>query len=57
MQKRFIEECIIDKIMQRRKISKNMATKLYKNSLLYNAVVEEILNQVDYLVINNIELV
>lgn len=57
MQKRFIEECIIDKIIQRRKVSKSMATKLYKNSLLYNAVVEEILNQVDYLVINDIELV
>ena len=57
MQKRFIEECIIDKIIQRRKVSKSMATKLYKNSLLYNAVIEEILNQVDYLVINDIELV
>ena len=57
MKKRFIEESIIDKIMQRRKVSKSMATKLYKNSLLYNTVVNEILDQIDYLVSNNIELV
>jgi len=57
MQKRFIEESIIEKIMQRRKVSKSMATKLYKNSLLYNTVVNEILDQVDYLVYNKIELV
>lgn len=57
MQKRFIEESIIEKIMNRRKVSKSMATKLYKNSLLYNCVVNEILDQIDYLVTNNIELV
>lgn len=57
MQKRFIEESIIEKIIQRRKVSKTMATKLYKNSLLYNCVVNEILDQIDYLVSNNVELI
>lgn len=57
MQKKIIEESIINKIMDRRKVSKSMATKLYKNSLLYNCVVNEILDQIDYLVTNNIELI
>ena len=57
MQKRFIEESIIEKIIQRRNVSKTMATKLYKNSLLYNCVVNEILDQIDYLVSNNVELI
>lgn len=56
MQKRFIEENIIDKIMQRHHISKNRAMILYKNSLLYNTVVDEILEKVDFLIYNKIEL-
>ena len=56
MQKRFVEEFIIEKIMKRRKVSKSMATKLYKNSLMYNCVVEAILEQIDFLVCSNVEL-
>lgn len=57
MQKKFIEEIIMDKIMQRYQVSKSMAAKLYKNSLLYNTVINEILDKVDYLIYNKIELV
>lgn len=57
MQKRFIEEFIIDKIMKRCNVSKSTASKLYKNSLQYNVVVDAILEQVDFLLESNVELV
>lgn len=48
---------IIMKIMERHNISKRSAEKLYRNALIYKKVVNEILLQTDYLVINNIELI
>lgn len=57
MQKRYIEESIVEKIMERRKVSKSMATKLYKNSLMYNCVINAILEQVDFLVYEKTELI
>ena len=48
---------IVMKIMERYSVSKEKATKLFRNAFLYKKVVDEILAQVDYLVTNNIELI
>lgn len=56
MRKSTVEEFLIDKIIKRRNVSRNTAKKLYKNSLIYNIVQEAILDQIDFLITNNIEL-
>ncbi len=56
MQKSITESLIIEKIMKKHNISKTLAKKLYINSLLYNVVQNEILNQVDFLIEEKAEL-
>ena len=48
---------IVMRIMERYGVSKQKATKLFRNTFLYKKVVDEILAQVNYLITNNIELI
>lgn len=41
--------CLVDEIAEDKGISKALAKKLVLNSLLYNVVIAEISNQVEYL--------
>ena len=56
MKKSVTEELIIDKIMKRHNVSKTLAKRLYVNSLLYNVVQNEILDQVKFLFDTKTEL-
>ena len=56
MQKSITENLIIEKIMEKHGITKTKARKLYINSLLYNVVQNEILDQVKFLIDTNAEL-
>ena len=56
MKKSIAEDLIIKKIMQRHNVTKKLAKQLYTNSLLYNVVQNEILEQVKFLIDTNTEL-
>lgn len=57
MKKLFVEESIIEKIMKRHNVTKTLARKLYINSLLYQVVQNEILDQVNFLIEEKAELI
>lgn len=44
-----ITDYLIDQIAEEREISKTLARKLFINAISYNVVVEEIKNQIDFL--------
>lgn len=56
MQKSITEGLIIEKIMKKHNIAKSLAKKLYVNSLLYNVVQNEIMNQIDFMIETKAEL-
>lgn len=49
MKKSTTEMLIIEKIAKRHNISKSLAKKIYKNTLMYFLVQEQILKQSDFL--------
>lgn len=44
-----VTDYLIDQIAEEREISKTLARKLFINAISYNVVVEEIKNQIDFL--------
>ena len=44
-----VTDYLISKIAEEREISKSLARKLFINAISYNVVVEEINNQIDFL--------
>ena len=44
-----VTDYLINKIAEEREISKSLARKLFINAISYNVVVEEINNQIDFL--------
>ena len=44
-----VTDYLINKIAEEREISKTLARKLFINAISYNVVVEEINNQIDFL--------
>lgn len=44
-----VTDYLIDQIAEERNISKTLARKLFINAISYNVVVEEIKNQIDFL--------
>ncbi len=44
-----VTDYLIDQIAEEREISKTLARKLFINAITYNVVVEEINNQIDFL--------
>lgn len=44
-----VTDYLIDQIAAEREISKTLARKLFINAITYNVVVEEIKNQIDFL--------
>ena len=48
-----VTDYLIDNIAEQRGITKAMARKLFVNAISYNVVVEEINNQIDFLLGND----
>lgn len=48
-----VTDYLIDNIAEQRGITKAMARKLFVNAISYNVVVEEINNQIDFLLEND----
>lgn len=44
-----VTDCLINNIAEEKGISKTLARKLFINAISYNIVVEEINNQIDFL--------
>lgn len=44
-----VTDYLIDQIAEEKEISKTLARKLFINAISYNVVVEEIKNQIDFL--------
>ena len=57
MNKTVTEDLIIEKIAKQLNIKKSLAKKLFINSLIYNVVRNEIVNQAQFLYENEIELI
>lgn len=56
MNKKVTEDLIIENIAQRLDIKKSLAKKLYANSLMFNVVRNEIIEQAQFLYYNKVEL-
>lgn len=48
-----VTDYLIDNIAEQRGVTKAMARKLFVNAISYNVVVEEINNQIDFLLEND----
>ena len=46
---KLVTDCLINNIAEEKGISKTLARKLFINAISYNIVVEEINNQIDFL--------
>lgn len=46
---RQVTDYLIDKIAEEKNVTKTMARKLFINAISYNIVIEEIENQIDFL--------
>lgn len=46
---KWVSDYLIDEIAQEKEISKSLARKLFINAISYNAVVESIKEQIDFL--------
>lgn len=57
MNKAVTEDLIVEKIAKQLNIKKSLAKKLFVNSLIYNVVQNEIVNQAQFLYENEIELI
>lgn len=56
MRKSITEELIVEKIAKKHNITKKLARKVYSNTLIYNVVQEQILDQADFLIYHKKEL-
>lgn len=56
MNKKVTEDLIIENIAERLDIKKSLAKKLYENSLMFNIVRNEIIEQAKFLYYNKVEL-